>query len=77
MEGLIEYHLADSFGIQVWSEPGRASRSTVVLDETDLDTLAARLTGAGVGHPGPQQATSSRILPLTDPDGNRLMFTGP
>ncbi len=48
----------------------------MVLDESDLDSLAARLSEAGFDHPGPQQATSSRILPLEDPDGNRVVFTG-
>ena len=76
MDGLIEYHLSDSFGIQVWSEPDRAGRSTVVLDVSDLDALVSRLTEVGVDHPGPQPASSSRILPLNDPDGNRLVFTG-
>lgn len=77
MEGLIEWHLTETFGVQVWAEPERAGRSSIVLDETDLDALAARLDEAGISHPGPEQATSSRILRLEDPDGNRLLFTGP
>jgi hypothetical protein len=76
MDGLLEWHLGDAFGVQVWAEPERAGRSTMVLDESDLDSLAARLTKAGFNHPGPQNATSSRILPLEDPDGNRVVFTG-
>ena len=76
MDGLIEWHLSDTFGVQVWAEPERAGRSSMVLGESDLDRLAARLTDAGVDHPGPQQATASRILPLLDPDGNRVVFTG-
>ncbi len=77
MDGLIEWHLSDTFGVQVWAEPGRAGHSSMVLGESDLDGLAARLTEAGIEHPGPRQATSSRILPLEDPDGNRVVFTGP
>ncbi len=76
MPGLLEWHLGESFGVQVWSEPDRAGRSSVVLDESDLDALAARLTGAGLDHAGPQRATSSRVLLLEDPDGNRVVFTG-
>lgn len=76
MPGLLEWHLGDTFGVQVWCEPDRAGRSSVVLDESDLDALAARLTGAGFDHPGPQRATSSRVLLLEDPDGNRIVFTG-
>ena len=76
MDGLLEWHLGDAFGVQVWSEPDRAGRSSMVLGESDLDGLAARLADAGLDHAGPQQATSSRILPLLDPDGNRVVFTG-
>lgn len=62
--------------VQVWAEPDRAGRSSVVLDESDLDALAARLTGSGLDRVAPQRATSSRILLLQDPDGNRIVFTG-
>jgi predicted enzyme related to lactoylglutathione lyase len=47
-----------------------------VLDESDVDAVAARLKNAGIVNDGPQKATTSRILALTDPDGNRLVFTG-
>ncbi|CAA9444404.1 MAG: hypothetical protein AVDCRST_MAG66-4293 [uncultured Pseudonocardia sp.] len=76
MPGLLEWHLGETFGVQVWAEPDRAGRSSVVLDESDLDALAARLTRSGLHHAGPQQATSSRILLLQDPDGNRIVCTG-
>ncbi|WP_410790047.1 VOC family protein [Kribbella sp. C-35] len=76
MPGLLEWHLADTFGVQVWSEPNRAGHSSMVLDESDLDALAARLEQAGIAHDGPQDATSSRILSLADPDGNRVVFAG-
>ena len=76
MDGLIEWRLGAGFGVQVWSEPERAGHSSMVLGESDLDGLAARLTGAGIDHSGPQQVTASRILPLTDPDGNRVVISG-
>lgn len=76
MEGLVEWHLGDTFGVQVWAEPERAGRSSIVLGESDLDRLGSRLTDAGVDHPGPQQVTASRILPLEDSDGNRVVFVG-
>ena len=41
MPGLIEWRLGDSYGLQVWSEPDRAGRSSVVLEDTDLDEAAA------------------------------------
>lgn len=76
MPGLIEWHLGDTFGVQVWSESGRAGHSSVVLVETDLDAAAARLATAGIGHSGPQPGGGARILKLTDPDGNRVVLTG-
>jgi hypothetical protein len=76
MPGLLEWHLADTFGVQVWAEPDRAGHSSMVLDESDLDALVARLDQAGIAHDGPQDVTSSRLLPLVDPDGNRVAFTG-
>jgi hypothetical protein len=77
MPGLLEWHLTDSFGVQVWAEADRAGTSCMVLDESDLDDLAARLDRIGIEHEGLQAATTVRILPLQDPDGNRIVFTGP
>src|SRR4051794_35534131 len=77
MAGLLEWHLADSFGVQVWAEPDRAGKSCMVLDESDLAGLAAHLDRVGIEHEEPQNASTVRILPLQDPDGNRIVFSGP
>jgi catechol 2,3-dioxygenase-like lactoylglutathione lyase family enzyme len=76
MPGLLEWHLGDTFGVQVWLETDRAGRSTVVLGETDLDQAAARLSVAGVDHAGPEAGGGARLLQLADPDGNRIVLTG-
>lgn len=76
MPGLIEWHLGDTFGFQVWVEGDRAGHSTVVLDETDLDAAATRLAGAGIDHDGPEPGGGARLLLLTDPDGNRVVLAG-
>jgi catechol 2,3-dioxygenase-like lactoylglutathione lyase family enzyme len=76
MAGLLEWHLGDTFGVQVWSEPGRAGQSTIVLEDTDLDGVAARLTDARIRHEAPQPGGGARILQLLDPDGNRVVLTG-
>lgn len=76
MPGLIEWHLGESFGVQVWSEPDRAGRCTVVLEETDIDNAAARLMSVGIAHDGPVPGGGARILPLLDPDGNRVVLVG-
>ena len=77
MPGLLEWHLADTFGVQVWAEPERAGHSSIVFDETDLDARSALLDAAGVTHDGPDDATTTRVLQVSDPDGNRLVFTAP
>lgn len=76
MDGLLEWHLGASCGVQVWRDPDRAGRSTMVLDDSDLDGLATRLTAAGIQHEGPQQVTVSRVLRPPDPDGNEVVTTG-
>jgi predicted enzyme related to lactoylglutathione lyase len=76
MDGLVEWRLGDAMGVQVWVDPERAGSSSMVLDATDLDALAARLDRAGVTHPGVQSVTASRILQLEDPDGNTVVVTG-
>lgn len=76
MQGLLEWHLAGTFGVQVWAEPDRAGHCSMVLDESHLDVRLALLDEAGIPRGEPQDATSSRILVLVDPDGNRVVFTG-
>lgn len=74
MPGLIEWQLGAGFGVQVWSERERAGRSSMVLQEGDLTAAASRLSDGGIAHDGPEEATSSRILRLVDPDGNRVVL---
>lgn len=77
MPGLLEWRLGESFGVQVWEEAARAGHSSMVFDDSDLEARARLLDAAGLAHDGIQDATTVRILPLVDPDGNRIVFTGP
>ena len=76
MPGLAEWHLSPTFGVQVWADPERAGRSTMVLDDTDLDARGDALAEAGLAHESPQPGGAARILPITDPDGNQIVFAG-
>lgn len=76
MGGLAEWYLDETIGVQVWAEPDRAGRSTMVLEESDLDALAAHLGSVGIEHVGPWEASKTRIVQVSDPDGNRVVFTG-
>ena len=76
MDGLVEWHLTDTFGIQVWRDPARAGHSAMVIDVSDLDAQAARLTADGINYDGPQSGGGTRLLILSDPDGNQVIISG-
>ncbi|GAB7191973.1 hypothetical protein NUM3379_26810 [Kineococcus sp. NUM-3379] len=76
MSGLLEWYLPDGSGVQVFHDPRRAGRCSLVLRVDDLDATAERLTRASVRHPGPQSGGGARILELSDPDGNSVVLTG-
>lgn len=76
MDGLIEWHLGTGLGVQVWCEPDRAGSSTLVLLVDDLDGFTGRVHDLGLTDRVPQQASTSRLLPMEDPDGNRVVVTG-
>jgi predicted enzyme related to lactoylglutathione lyase len=76
MPGLLEWHVGGTAGLQVWSEPERAGRSTVVIGTDDLDAVAARLTAGGMAHGGVEPGGAGRVLQVADPDGNRIVLAG-
>jgi predicted enzyme related to lactoylglutathione lyase len=76
MDGLLEWHFGDAMGVQVWAEADRAGCSSVVITVSDLDAVAEQLKAAGVTDASPTEATSSRVLVVEDPDGNRIVFAG-
>ena len=65
MDGLVEWHLDEKFGVQVWAEAERAGRSSMVLDDTDLDGRLASVTEAGLA------TTVSGTRRRPDPDARR------
>jgi catechol 2,3-dioxygenase-like lactoylglutathione lyase family enzyme len=77
MPGLLEWYVGETAGLQVWSEPDRAGRSTMVLGTDDLDAFTAALVAAGIDHPDVVPGGGGHILQLADPDGNRVVIAGP
>jgi hypothetical protein len=75
MDGLAEWHFGNSHGVQVWEEPDRSGRSSMVLDESNLPELIARLDESGFEHGEPEDVTAARILLLEDLDGNRVVVS--
>lgn len=76
MDGLLEWHIPNGGGLQVWAEPERAGHSTVLLATGDLDATADRLAGAGIATAGVEPGGGARVLRLTDADGNRVVIVG-
>ena len=75
MDGLLEWHFGDTTGFQVFEEPERSGASTMVVGVISLDEVVARLDDADITHDAKAAATFVAILPVTDPDGNRVVFT--
>ena len=76
MAGLIEWQLSLDAGVQVFEDAERAGQSAVVIAAGDLDALAKRLPNSVIEHPNPEPVSVGRVLQLTDPDGNHLVFSG-
>lgn len=76
MDGLLEWHVTEGGGVQVWLDPERAGGATLLLATNDLDETAARLASAGMAHAGLEPGGGARLLQLTDPDGNRVVLLG-
>lgn len=76
MAGLAQWCFDEKFGIQIWEDPQRAGGSNVVIDVDDLDKVAEHLRAAGIDHDEPFPGGGRRILPIADPDGNQVVFSG-
>ena len=76
MAGLIEWQLSPHAGVQVFEDAERAGQSAMVIAAGDLDALAKRLARSGIHHLDPQAVSVGRVLQLTDPDGNQVLFSG-
>ena len=76
MPGLIEWQLSPHAGVQLFEDGERAGQSAMVIAAEDLDALAKRLASSGIAHPDPKAVNVGRVLPLTDPDGNQVVFSG-
>ena len=76
MDGLLEWHFGRSAGLQVWLDPERAGRSTVVLDIPHFGDELRRLDHLGIVHDDPVHTPRFQVVTLYDPDNNRIVLTG-
>jgi predicted enzyme related to lactoylglutathione lyase len=75
MEGLVEWCLAESGGIQLIHDEDRGESSSVTLVVTSLDDQLVALKAEGIPI-GPTQGTPGlvKVATVTDPEGNRVTF---
>lgn len=75
MEGLAEWHLTESGGIQLIHDEDRAGSSHVTLVVTSLDDQLAALKAEGIPV-GPTQGTPGlvKVATVTDSEGNQVTF---
>lgn len=74
MNGLVEWHHRDTAGLQLFENKKYAGHGTLTLIVDNLRQEQRRLEEAGLS-PGPlEPATSTKLVKLSDPDGNTVVL---
>ncbi|MCU1457417.1 MAG: glyoxalase/bleomycin resistance protein/dioxygenase [Actinomycetia bacterium] len=78
MDGLVEWQLATTGGVQVFDDPESTGGTTVVLTVDDMDAHVADLGSRGItlvsdDVPG----AKFRVATVDDPSGNTIVFIQP
>ena len=78
MPEVMEWQLERGGGLQVYSAPERAGRSSCTLIVGDIDEVAHRLQETGIA-PDAEPARNDRVdtIMVKDPDGNSIAFSQP
>ena len=74
MAGLAEWHFTDSAEVQLFEQAEHAGHSTLTLGVLPMEPERKRLLAAGITPGEIEQATSSFIMRLRDPDENLIVF---
>ncbi|MCR6499712.1 VOC family protein [Shinella sp. CPCC 101442] len=74
MEGLAEWHRADSAGFQFFQNPADAGHGTLTLILRALENERSRLETAGLSPGDIEQASYVRLIRLRDPDKNLVVL---
>ncbi|MEM1064787.1 MAG: glyoxalase/bleomycin resistance/dioxygenase family protein [Pseudomonadota bacterium] len=77
MAGLIEWHHGPESGLQIYADAARAGHGTVTLILRGLEGERARLAAEGLDPPEMLQGGTTRLLMLSDPDGNAVVLAEP
>ncbi|MEU8413108.1 VOC family protein [Amycolatopsis japonica] len=74
MEGVAEWLIAGSAGIQVAHDPEPAGKSTVVIGVEDIDETVGDLAERGVECGPVQDFGFVKVTEIVDPAGNKVTF---
>jgi hypothetical protein len=77
MEGLVEWHLRDSAGLQRYENAKDAGHGTLTLIVTGWRDEHARLDKVGLAPGDIEPATSTSLVRLRDLDGNLVVLAQP
>lgn len=71
MESLADWHVTGTAWLQVFRDPDRAGRGAVNFAVDSIDEAGDRVRARGIVPGEPIEASAgTRLLPITDPDGN-------
>src|SRR5689334_21400301 len=78
MAEVVEWHLPNGGGLQVYAGPERAGRGSCTLIVSDIDETARQLSDVGVA-PEVEPTRSDQVdtIMIKDPDGNSIAFAMP
>jgi hypothetical protein len=78
MPELIEWHLEDGGGLQVYALPVRAGQGSCTLVVNDIDEIVRTLRTSGLA-PDAEPTHNDQVdtVMIKDPDGNSIAFAAP
>jgi len=76
MDGLVEWQLADTGGVQVYQASEGAGATSLVIGVDDVDAVVAELTHRGLNvEVATVPSGRFRFAPVHDPGGNTIVFS--
>ena len=74
MDGLAEWQLTDTGGVQVFGDPSSAGAAAVTFAVDDLEAHVAGLERVGAAVSPIATGDTARFATVSDPDGNTMTF---
>lgn len=77
MPEVAEWKFLHGGWLQVFSDAGRAGKSSMCLSVSDIEGEINRLTAAGIRVDGFQKTAKAKVAVLQDPEGNQIILAEP